>query len=94
MASIAASILTGIVVSDQVRFEHFLHEHGLRHFHLFTVKDSIYLGIEFTVRGELMIYRLANLEEQFKALDSIKYTYGFDEDWDWREAFGHDTGEE
>lgn len=94
MASVAASILTGIVVGDLVKFDQFLREHGLKHFHLFTVKNSIYLGVDFTVRGELMIYRLMNLEEEFKLKDPDKYIYGFDGQWDWQEVFGNDAGEE
>lgn len=94
MASIAATIRTNIVVSDLEEFDRFLRDKGLDHYHLFTVKDSIFLGIDFTVRGELMIYRLMNLEDRFKALDPDKYFYGFGDDWNWQEVFGHDTGEE
>lgn len=86
-------VRTCILARDMVEYDRFLRKHGLENYHLLSTGNEINLSIEFTVRGELMIYRLKNLEHAFCELHSETYMFRFVEVWAWEEIFQDEWGE-
>lgn len=81
MATIVSTSPTGIRVEDQATFEKFLSAKGVTHYELFPIQDGSYLGIGFTVGGEMMKYKLRGLEHEFMKTYFSQW-YDFEAEWD------------